>query len=61
MRLHNRALNDVEARNLYMYDISPISTVTAEWKFNGDYLDSSGNGNHATLTAGTPVFEQFTK
>jgi len=56
-RLLNRALTDVEARNLYLYDIIPVSTLAEEWKFNGDY--NGTNGNNATVTAGTPAFEAF--
>ena len=57
--LLNRALTDVEARNLYLYDEAPAGTVVAEYKFNGDLTDSSGNGNNATLTSGAPVYLDF--
>lgn len=58
-RLLNRALNDVEARNLYLYDAIPTGTLVGEWRFDGNYSDTSGNGNNATVTAGTPAFEAF--
>jgi len=57
--LLNRALTDVEARNLYLYGEAPAGTVVAEYKFNGDLTDSSGNGNNATLTSGAPVYLDF--
>ncbi len=58
-RLHNRALTDVEVRNLYMHDISPLSTVVGEWLFNNGISDTSGNGNNLTVVSGTPVYEDF--
>lgn len=60
-RLHNRALTDIEVRNLYLHDVSPLSTVVGEWKFDGNYNDTSGNGNNATVTSGTPAFVAFQK
>ncbi|MCB1934139.1 MAG: cellulase family glycosylhydrolase [Candidatus Accumulibacter sp.] len=60
-RLHNRALTDVEARALYLYDITPVGTVVGEWAFNGGYADTSGNSNNATVTSGTPSFVAFPK
>ena len=57
--LLNRALTDVEARNLYLYGEAPNGTVVAEYKFDGNLNDSSGNGNHATLTSGSPVYVDF--
>lgn len=49
----------MEARNLYLYGEAPIGTVVAEYKFNGDLLDSSGNGEYAALTSGAPVYVDF--
>jgi len=60
-RLHNRALTDLDVRNLYLYDVSPLATVVGEWKFDGGYTDTSGNANNATVTSGTPAFVAFPK
>ena len=55
VRLYNRALNDVEARNVYMYDIVPAGTVVSHWKMDGDLTDSVGT-NPGTLTAGAITY-----
>lgn len=59
-RLH-APLNDVQARNLYLYDVLPAGSLAGEWSFDGNYNDTSGNGNHATVTSGTPAFVDFPK
>jgi hypothetical protein len=56
VKLFNRALTDVEARNLYLYNIAPNGTVISEYEFNNNTLDTVGT-NHATVTTGTIVYE----
>ena len=58
-QLFNRALTDDEVRALYLRGAVPTGTLAGEWKFDGNYNDSSGNANHAILTAGAPVFGDF--
>lgn len=58
-QIFNRALTDDEVRTLYLRGTVPAGTLAGEWKFDGNYSDTSGNGNHATVTSGTPVFETF--
>ena len=55
IKLYNRALNDVEARNLYMFDIAPAGTVVSHWKMDGDLVDSVGT-NPGTLTTGAITY-----
>jgi hypothetical protein len=55
IRYYNRALNDVEARNVYMYDIVPAGTVISHWRMDGNLLDSVGT-NHGSITSGTLTY-----
>jgi hypothetical protein len=55
IKLYNRALNDVEARNLYMFDIAPAGTVVSHWKMDGDLTDSVGT-NHGVLSTGAVTY-----
>lgn len=55
VRYYNRALNDVEARNVYMYDIVPLGSVVSHWPLTSDLLDVVGT-NHGTVTAGAVVY-----
>lgn len=64
VRLMNRALTDVECRDLYLYDVEPAGVYTTtggKWPFNGALTDASGNGNTPALTSGAVVYETFTK
>jgi hypothetical protein len=55
VRLFNRALTDVEARNLDLYNIAPANITISRWLFNGDVLDSVGT-NNGTVSSGTINF-----
>lgn len=55
VKLFNRALTDVEARNVYLYNISPIGALVSEWELDGNLNDSVGT-NHGTLTSGTITY-----
>ncbi len=70
VRIYNRSLSASEIRQLYNESIeshqftiygSPDKGLIDEtglvghWKFNGDALDSSGEGNDATVYAGSPT------
>lgn len=59
VRMHSRALTDVEARNLYLYGVSPQSITIGEWDFNGSLTDSTVNANHGTATTGTVTYNSF--
>lgn len=55
IKLFNRALTDVEARNVYLYNIVPNGTLVSEWELNGNLNDGVGT-NHGTLTSGTVTY-----
>ncbi len=57
VRYYNRALTATEIQNLYLYDVVPQDGLVAEYLFNEatgtTATDSSGNGNHGTITGAT--------
>jgi hypothetical protein len=64
IRWFNRPFTDLEVRNLYLYDMHPSDSATSlvgRWDFDGNFLDTSGNGNNATYGVGSQVidFEDF--
>jgi hypothetical protein len=56
-RIWNRALSAQEVANLYFHNIVPRNGLVAEYLFNEatgtTALDTSGNGNHGTITGAT--------
>lgn len=57
VRYYNRALSATEVQNLYFHNIVPTDGLVAEYLFNEasgtTALDTSGNGNHGTITGAT--------
>lgn len=56
-RIWNRALTADEVKNLYLYNIVPQDGLVVEYLFDeasgATALDTSGNGNHGTITGAT--------
>lgn len=55
VKLFNRALTDVEARHVYLYNIVPSDALVSEWELNGTVNDSVGT-NHGSVTSGAVTY-----
>lgn len=62
IRIYNRALSELEIQALYQegdWTADPPNELVADYPFNENANDESGNGNNGTVNGATPTADRF--